>query len=48
MRNIPAILGLLALLAWLAVTFREEPADCRTDTECMEMHGGNGDPEPRD
>jgi hypothetical protein len=44
MRYSVAILIFLAALAAAAITL-SEPRECLTDTECMQMHGGNGDPD---
>jgi hypothetical protein len=35
-----------ALCALLVVAWGEAPT-CHTDTECMEMNGGDGGPEPK-
>ena len=44
MRYSVAILIFLAALAATAIVI-SEPQECVTDTECMHMHGGNGDPD---
>ncbi len=54
MRDILAALTLVGFLIALGMSWREtalcdhfpKHGQCGTDTHCMCMHGGNGDPEP--
>lgn len=40
------LIGVLLLLLTAIAEASPSPAGCSTDTECAEMFGGNGDPEP--
>jgi hypothetical protein len=42
-----AILLLLAAFAGILANRLASEPQCSTDTECMEMHGGDGGPEPQ-
>jgi hypothetical protein len=45
MRPVLEALAVLGVILVLGLSWRED-ATCATDTECADMFGGNGDPEP--
>lgn len=46
LRAIQAILYAIAFIALLSIA-NHITTDCQTDTECSDMHGGDGGPEQR-